>query len=53
MKDQDGRFFKSQKRSLDSFFVDEAKANKAIIRKEKELAEIMEAKYGADPIYIN
>ena len=52
MKEQDGRFFTSQKRSLDSFFVDEAKANKAI-RKEKELAEIMGAKHGTDPRTIN
>ena len=49
MTKKDVRFFYSQKKMLDSFFVGEARAK----RKEKELGEIMGAKYGTDPRNFN
>ena len=50
MNEQDKRYFKSQKRSLDGFLKRESIAER-VIKKEKELEEIMEAKYGTDPYY--
>ena len=52
MNAQDKRYFTSQKKLLDYFFVEEARAEQAL-KDEEELGEIMGAKYGTDPRTLN
>ena len=50
MNEKGKRYFRSQKRSLDGLLKRESIAER-VIKKEKELEEIREAKYGTDPYY--